>query len=356
MAGPSLQDMQDQFNQAQQNTWAQAAAQQQPAHLMMAGRGYPPLPPMAVPQGGIPSGPAAMSKLSLFAIALCLMLLGIFTFLGGFLLGIWFESPRLSPQVSRVGEVPALGMLPPSQQAYMAPQMAEIPAQEGGVVQNVRQGAQGIGFGGIASSQAGMATQSAVTGVRVPGVPSFLTPLITATQYAVGQQLGYKAQQKVGQGFSRGGATTPQPSAPSQLSANPQPDMRKEMQMNPPSPQNNSNVMPSEPLSVKTPGESTQEMPSTAPLSQAEKGEYTVQLGAYASKENAVSMVNHLQELNYPSFMTEKKSADGNTLYYVFSGDYKDYKIALDAAYQYVAQNIPGAIVVKMTQKGKGTT
>ncbi len=345
MAGPSLQDMQDQFNQAQQNSWAQTAAQQQPAHLMMTGRGYPPLPPMAAP-----SGPAAMSKLSLFAIALCLMLLGIFTFLGGFLLGIWFESPRLSPQVSRVGDVPALGMLPPSQQAYMAPQMAEVPAQGGGAVQNVRQAAQGIGFGGIAASQAGMATQSAVTGVRVPGVPSFLTPLISATQYAVGQQLGYKAQQKVGHGFNGAVSTTPQPSA------NPQPDMRKEMQMNPLSPQNSPNGMLSEPLSVKTPGESTQETHSPAPLSQGEKGEYTVQLGAYASKENAVSLVNHLHELNYPSFMTEKKSVDGNTLYYVFSGEYKDYKIALDAAYQYVAQNIPGAIVVKMTQKGKGTT
>jgi cell division septation protein DedD len=368
MAGPSLQDMQDQFNQqtqqTQQNTWAQAAAQQQLAHPMVPGGGYPPLPPMAMPQGFSPSGamatggiPVAMSKLSLFAIALCLMLLGVFTFIGGFLLGIWFESPRSSSHVSRVGDVPALGMLPPQQQAYppqqqayLPPQMAEVPAQGGGggVAQGVRQGAQDIGFSNIASTQAGYATQSAVANVRVPGVPSFLTPLITATQYAVGQQLGYKAQQRVGRGLSGAVSNAPQPSV------SPQSGVGK--QVNPLSPQNDPNVMPSEPLSVKTPGESTQETPSPAPLSKGEKGDYTVQLGAYASKENAMSMVNHLRELNYSSNMTEGKSSDGNTLYYVFSGDYKDYKMALDAAYQYVAQNIPGAIVVKMTQKNKGTT
>jgi cell division septation protein DedD len=373
MAGPSLQDMQDQFNQqAQQNTWAQAAAQQQLVHPMVPGGGYPPLPPMAMPQGLAPSGamamggvPVAMSKLSLFAIALCLMLLGIFTFIGGFLLGIWFESPRSSSHVSRVGDVPALGMLPPQQQvyppqqqAYLPPQIAEVPAQGGGggVAQGVRQGAQDIGFSNIASTQAGYATQSAVTGVRVPGVPSFLTPLITATQYAVGQQLGYKAQQRVGRGLSGGVSNAPQTSASPQPSVSPQSGVGKETQVNPSSPQNDPNVMPSEPLSVKTPGESTQERPSPAPLSKGEKGDYTVQLGVYASKENAMSLVNHLQELNYSSVVTEGKSADGSTLYYVFSGDYKDYKMALDAAYQYVAQNIPGAIVVKMTQKNKGTT
>src|SRR3990167_4413589 len=134
------------------------------------------------------------------------MMLGAFTFFGGFLLGLWVGGPKTPSYAPHVGETPTLGLLPPQNM----PLSAAVQPHGGGVAQGLRSGAQSIGFGNIASGQAGYEAQSAVTGVRVSGVPSFLSPLVTATQYAVGQQLGYKAQQKVGQQLSQN-PSSPQP-------------------------------------------------------------------------------------------------------------------------------------------------
>lgn len=99
-------------------------------------------------------------------------------------------------------------------------------------------------------------------------------------------------------------------------------------------------------------------MPSTSPtsagstpLSQGGNEGYTIQLGVYASKDNANGLVHDLQALNFIAHVSENKASDGTPLYYVHSGHYKDYTTALEAASHFASQNIPGAIIVKVSQK-----
>ncbi len=338
MAEPSAQDIQEQVRQAQESAWAQAAAQPQQAPANTPAPQFSPPPPPIPPQPQSLPGAAqtrgvtiSMGKVSLLAACLSLMLLGAFTFLGGFFFGMWFSGPNTTSQtVATVAELQSLGMIPAQQQAQPAP------PQGGGVVGTLKQSAQAIDFGRIATGQAGNIASSAVTGVTVPKVPSFLSPLVSATQLAVGQQVGYKAQQQVGQQMN-------------QTIGSPPPSQPPQQQM----------AQPSAPAQAGAPQQPSPPSSSSAsPLSQGIMGGgndgYTVQLGVFAAHDNAQALVNHLQALNYPSQVVEGKSPDGSVLYYVQSGQYNDYKTAAEAATQFAAQNIPGALIVKISQSSKG--
>lgn len=329
MAEPSAQNIQEQVKQAQESALAQAAAQpQQPPANIPAPQFSPPPPPI-LPQpqsftgGAQPSGVTIrMGKVSLLAACLSLMLLGALTFLGGFFFGIWFSGPSKPQTILTAGELQSLGIIPAQQQLAIP-----TPPQSGGIAGTLKEGAQAIGFGHIAAGQAGNVASSAVTGVTVPNVPGFLTPLVSATQLAVGQQLGYKAQQQVGQQMNQTIGAPPQ-------------------QMAQQTAQTGAPQQPSPPSSS-----------SASPLSQGIMGNndgYTIQLGVFAAHDNAQALVNHLQALNYPSQVVEGKSPDGSALFYVQSGQYNDYKAAAEAATQFAAQNIPGALIVKISQSSKG--
>jgi cell division septation protein DedD len=252
----------------------------------------------------------------------------------------------------------------------MPPQTAQH--DDSSVRQAIGQESQDIGFNRMAGMDVGYATQSAIDRKRIPDVPSFLTPLVTATQNAVGQQMGYKAQQQVSKQLNRALSPSPSQTVPAvQPQASPAPQTQTQTSSKVPSsapgstkatpqtsPKNSSDnsVSQSSPGHQETSQTKSASSSGAAPVSPSGTGEYTIQLGIYAAKENATALVNHLQDLNYTSHIIEGKSPEGSALYYVHSGDFKDYNTALDAVSQYVSQNIPGAIVVKVSKNGKGTS
>lgn len=334
MAEPSPKDTQEQIRQAQQYAW-QIPPQQPSSYPMATGGGYalPPSPFSLPIQNTGPQGSAknkgitiSMGRLSLLAVVFSLLILGALTFFGGFLLGIWFATPSQTyvPGV----ETPTLGLLPPQQSQQVTP----TSATGSDALQNY-------------AGQAGYATQSIVSNANVPNVPSFLNPLVAATQSAIGQQMGYKVQQQIGQ---RGQA--PSPSAqPQTIVPLPSPNRAPPLQLGAPS--------ASQPSRASIPASMSNQALSSAPkeavFPSQEKGEYTVQLGVYASKDNASALMNHLQSLNLTSHITQSKDPNGSDLYYVHSGHYKDYNMAMQAASQFGAYNIPGAIVVNVSQNNK---
>lgn len=315
MAEPSAQNMNGQI---QQNAWPQTTSQQQPLHPMVAGGGSMPTLPI---QGNSTQGygktkevTVNMSRLSLLGISFCLMLLGALTFLGGFLVGIWFAGPSTPSAPTGLG-----GAIYPYQ-VQPSPQYAPIPAQGENALQNL-------------TGRAGELTQSAASRIEIPNVPTFLTPIVTATKTAAGQQLGHDIQQQINRQRNPGSPSTPQL----------QSSLPSENQRNMASPR----------VSTAQRGMAAMAPPSEGPtpLSQGGTEGYTVQLGVFASKDNAYALVNDLQSLNFASHISESKTPDGTLLYYVHSGHYKDYTTALEAASQFASQNIPGAIVVKVSQK-----
>ena len=342
MAGPSVQDMQEQVRQAQQNALASTASQQQPLHPMVAGGGgYAPSP--ILPQGTnslgrvTPKGITVnLGKISLLAVCFSLMFFGIFTFLSGFLLGIWFAGPEQVSFVPEKKETPLLGLLPPEQQ-MQAPQMRSVPSQGGELPSSLK-------------NNAGSITEDMVSNTTVSGVPAFLYPLVNATQSAAGKQLGHKVQQQVDRQSNASMPSTPQPQTNSPL--NTQTQLPYQQPLSSPAtsgPTHFPAVMPQRKQpAVPYSHERTNSLPH-----QEDEG-YTIQLGVYAAKDNADALVNHMQALNYTSHIIEGKAPDGSTLYYVHSGLYKDYNAALDTASRFAAQNIPGAIVVKISKNDKG--
>jgi cell division septation protein DedD len=325
MAEPVTQDRQGQMKQVP------ASPQQQPLHPMASGGASVSLPPSlptqtTSPQTGINTNGITfnMGKLSLLTISFSLMLLGALTFLGGFLLGLWFAGPSVSS--TNMGERPTLGLLPPPSQNANG-------SQGGGVLQNI-------------AGDAGYTAQSVLSNAPIPDVPSFLTPLVTATQMAVGQQLGYKVQQKLGNGGRQSNSNnnlSPVPQTP--LGAMP-------YQLDSTSPQRSNYA----PLPLTPPQGSASPTENTPSSSYGGSEDYTIQLGVYASKENAAALVNQLQSLNFTSYTTESKAPDGRNLYYVHSGHYKDYSTAMEAASQFASKNIPGATVVRVSQKNGGAS
>lgn len=359
MAEPSAQDIQEQVKQAQQSAMAQAQAVQQQAAASIPKQILPTPPaPIQPPttQTGVAkmSGvPVCMGKISLLAASFSLMMLGALTFLSGFLLGLWFAGPTKQYPVNNysaadlqtLGQSTANQMYPPQYQT--PPQSQPIPSQGTGLEQNLKQGAQAIGFGHIAAAQSRNITQSAISGVTVPNVPSFLSPLVTSTQFAVGQQLGYKAQQQVGQHMNQAISAPP-----------PQAQTAPNYAQPPQSQTQPSNIPAQQQQAAPSPAQQPLNQGAT-PLSQGTKSTddgFTVQLGVFAARDNAQDLVNHLQALNYTSQVVEGKSPEGNAIFYVNSGLYNDFKTATEAATQFAAQNIPGALIVKISKSSKGNS
>ena len=294
----------------------------------------PPISPQnANTQGSVPMKGMAVSvgKISLLAITFSLMLFGAFVFLSGFLLGMWFGGPETISFSPREKEAFTLGLLTPTQQAPV-PQTTPVYPANGKPPQDF-------------SKKVASAADDAITSAAIPGVPDFLAPLVKATQTAVGQQADHKIQQQAGRQLAQPISSSPQ--TPPPIGRLPQVSH----------PQPSSSQLPitggvQHPVVVTPPS-----TPSSAPPSQTTGKEgYTIQLGVYAAKENADTFVNHMQALNYTSHIAEGKASDGSPLYYVHSGLYNDYTTALEAASQFVSQNIPGATVVNLSKEDKGAS
>jgi hypothetical protein len=332
------QNIQDQLSQAQQAAWAQMTAQPQSSLHPMATAGSLPPPPTLPIQSITASkksngkGTATnMNKLSLFAVSLTLMLSGALTFLSGVLLGLWFVGPSTSS--APTNQAPAVNLAIPQEEQQPPAQANPAP-----------QYTQPSNY----AKALGMATGGVIASAPPPDdVPSFLKPLMKATQNAVGQQVGSKVEQTISHVSSpssrHSASSSSQHNAPSSPST---------AQHNAPS----SGAPTSSPSQSSTPPTPTVEPSATSQdksLSSAQTGDgdYTVQLGAYAAKDNAIALVNHLQGLSLPSQVVEGKSSDGGSLYYVHSGQYKDYSLALVAATQLASGPIPGAVVTKVTKQ-----
>lgn len=338
MAVPSVQDIQEQIRQ-QQLMGGGVSPQQQSFHPMAVGGtggNYTPFVPQipfqisnAQNNGRAREIPVSMGKISLLTISFSLMLLGAFTFLGGFLLGIWVAGSNVSQPMSPY--------LPPQQAMPYYPTGAPYPQGMG--TQQMSNFEQNVG------RHVGSVTEAAIKDVQIHGVPTVLSPLIKVAQSEIGRQVGEKTED-----FLKQQLRTNQPYSQQQLSPPPVSSVEHY------SPQSSRGHTQ---LPVITP---QSRAPSAAPVADSfsptsqESGEnYTIQLGVYASHENANALVNHLQALNYPSQITEGKSPDGSKMYYVHSGFYKDYPTALNAASHFATQNIPGAIIVKIGPQHKST-
>lgn len=269
-----------------------------------------------------------MGKLSLFSITLSLMLLGALTFFSGFLLGMWFSAPAPG---SYLAPLSSQGQTMESIPSPAAPEQSPVSAGDTSL---------GSKLQSIASQQAGTIAKSTVTAAKPTNIPSFLTPLVSATAEAIGKQAGMKTQQEASQLISQasstvhGAITTPTP--PSSM---------------PTITPSTSAPTTSAPTAAPQPSPSSAAQPSAASPTSSEK--YTVQLGVYASKENATNLVSQLQGLNINASVTQGKAPDGTTAYYVHSGLYGDYNMANEAASQF-ADQIPGALVVKVSENTVG--
>ncbi len=277
-----------------------------------------------------------MSKLSLFSICLSLMLLGSLTFFSGFLLGMWFSTPApgssLSP-LENQGQTSGYTVSPPPQQ----------------YTSSVGNSSLGAKLQGIASQQTGRVVQSTITEAKPTNLPSFLTPLVSATAEAIGQQANQKTQQETAYLINQAASTV--------RGAVTAPTQRTSPTTTPPPSRVSINTPGNAPATAPQPNATSLPQPSvtspTSSTSSASSENYTVQLGAYASKENASNLVSHLQGLSINSQITNGKASDGGTMYYVHSGLYGDYNMAKEAASQF-ADQIPGALVVKVSENNAG--
>lgn len=276
-----------------------------------------------------------MSKLSLFSITLTLMLLGSLTFFSGFLLGMWFSIPApgsyLSP-LENQGQTSSIASPPPQQ----------YPS-------SIEGSSLGTTLQGIASQQAGRAVQSTIKEERPTNLPSFLTPLVSATAEAIGQQANQKTQQETSHLISQATSAVRGAIAPAQrISSTPVPPPSSVSTI---SPYTNAPATAPQPPPSSSPQPNVLSPSPTTPSTSSEN--YTVQLGVYASKENASNLVSHLQGLSINSQITQSKAPDGGSIYYVHSGLYGDYNMAKEAASQF-ADKIPGALVVKVSENNAG--
>jgi cell division septation protein DedD len=278
-----------------------------------------------------------MSKLSLFSISLSLMLLGSLTFFSGFLLGMWFSAPApgsyLSP-LGNQGQTSGYTASPPQQQSPSS----------------VGNSSLGATLQGIASQQAGRAVQSTIREAKPTNLPSFLTPLVSATAEAIGKQAGQKTQQEtsylMNQAASAVHGAVTAPTQKTSSTAAPPPSSVSTI-----TPYTNAPATAPQSSAPSSPQPSVVSPSSSIPSTSSEN--YTVQLGVYASKENASNLVSHLQGLSINSQITQSKVPDGGTIYYVHSGLYGDYNMAQEAASQF-ADQIPGALVVKVSENNTG--
>jgi cell division septation protein DedD len=331
MAGPVIQENPTQHtpppvSQAPQNGGPQVFAPQQPFHPMAGGGSYmmPPPPYYPPPPMGGQQSPQnnktviTMGRFSLFAIISAFVLMGAFTFLSGFLLGLWLESPK--PSSSPSVPVSPQSSVVRSPQGQAAPQASTTPQ------------------GNAVDQMIGDAAGDAVGNYQLPiDVPDFLTPLVTAAQDAASQQAADRTQNIATWAYP---SSTPAP-APQPTSVSPS---------------------PSQPLSQQSgplPDNMPQPSPSLTPVAfqaspQDGKGNYTIQVGVFAAKDNAEKLKDQLMSSNHLAYVTEGKSPEGTPLYYVHTGRYQDYDTASQAISSITAQqNVPGAVLVKLSQQGK---
>ncbi|MGL4372010.1 MAG: SPOR domain-containing protein [Alphaproteobacteria bacterium] len=74
---------------------------------------------------------------------------------------------------------------------------------------------------------------------------------------------------------------------------------------------------------------------------------YSIQLGAYAARANAVDLIHQLQqELAIPTFLVEGKNTDGTPVFYVRAGSYHPFGLAKAAAKSIAEQSNLTAVVV----------
>lgn len=327
MTVSSAQDFQEQMRQ-QQLIGMHPASQSQQFHPMPAGGNYAPYVPQMPFQlanmqnnAQTKSTPVNMGKISLLGISFSLMLLGAFTFLGGFLLGVWVAGPKATQP---------MGTYIPQQQ---------IPyTQAGPAYPQGSSAQQPYNFERNLEQHIGSATETTLRGMALQGIPNILTPISRAIQTDVAKQVGIKTEDLLKQQLETG------PSYPQQQVPYPHGESYT------PHPAGGPAQLP-----VVTPHTAEPAVPSH-PVAQASEEGFTVQLGAFASPENANALASHLQSLSYLSQITEGKAPDGSKIYYVHSGFYKDYTTALNAASQFTAQNIPGAIIVRISPQHKSAS
>jgi cell division septation protein DedD len=340
MAVPSAQDIQEHIRQQQ----LVGPSQQQPfSPLPSVGNYNPYLPQSPYPVPGMASHvnpksiPVSVGKVSLLGISFSLMLLGAFTFLGGFFLGIWVARPSLTQPLTSYAQPSQDVSYPSAPVPYAQPSRNSL------------------------GEELGRAARATITSLPLHREPTALSPLIRATQEEIGRGLGHQTEAFVKKEIGGMYSQPPAQMAPYQVAPSsqmmppsqgaPYPQMAPQPQgvpsLEPYSPQ------PSEPtqLPVITPQSGAMAPHALGAMPSDEA--FTVQLGEYASLENANALMNHLQMLNYPSQVTQGKASDGGKLYYVHSGFYKDYTMALQAVSQFASQNIPGALVVKVSQQNK---
>src|SRR3990167_5101557 len=161
MAVPSTHEIQEQIRQQQLVGMHHSSQQQTFPSMPPAGNYVPYVPQMSYPVPGVanntnPRGiPVNVGKISLLAISFSLMLLGAFTFLGGFLLGIWVAGPRVSQSMG--------GYLPPQQTISYSHPGVTYPQEMG--TQHVYKVEQNIG------RHIGAATEAAIKEPEIHSVP-----------------------------------------------------------------------------------------------------------------------------------------------------------------------------------------
>ncbi len=337
MAGPAIQENPTQHvppSVSQQVPPVQMVAPQQPFYPLAGGSGYmmpPPPPPPHYPppnlgdQSGSQSNKTTitMGKFSLLAIASTLVLLGAFTFLGGFLLGMWLESPKPLAYPT----VPVVVNTPSAQAA-----VSSISGQGGSPAAPAPQ-SEGV------NQMIGDAAGNAIGNYQLPvNVPDFLNPLVTAAQNAASQQAANKAQSVADLVYPSSSASSSSSPSSSQMAPLPQNLPQKSAYVSTPLPQQK--VIPT-PVAYQ-------------PVNPEETGNYTIQVGVFAARDNAEKLKDQLLSSNHTAYVTEGKSTEGNPLYYVHTGRYQDYNTASQSiSYIMSQQKLPGAVLVKLSQQGK---
>src|SRR3990167_9951167 len=205
MAVPSTHEIQEQIRQQQLVGMHHSSQQQTFPSMPPAGNYVPYVPQMSYPVPGVanntnPRGiPVNVGKISLLGISFSLMLLGAFTFLGGFFLGIWVARPQISQPVGGYTSFP--------QNVSYAPANVSYPQR------------QGTPFREDVGRDMGYATKATIMSAQIHGEPTILSPLIRAAQEEVGKELGQRTEEIIKKGartvpYYSPGQFSPPPPAP----------------------------------------------------------------------------------------------------------------------------------------------
>lgn len=288
----------------------------------------------ALPGGKAPKGIAkgkgytfTMGKLSLLAISLSLMLLGALTFFSGFMVGAWY--------FGKTAPVATTG-------AGIGSQLAGAVGGSGstsGLEAAAAGEAKSLGLGNIAGSSADVQIQSAIASTNVPGVPSFLQPFVSQVKTALGQKAGSAASQAIQGGVNKAAASKPASSSGASSSSS--------------GAAASGGSSGSAAATGSSSSSGTGSSAAAGSKSSSAEGDFTVQVGAYAAKENAESMLESLKMKNYDAYIEDGKESSGQDIYYVRVGHYDNHQMAYTVATNFSDNNIPGATIVKVKDDKK---